>query len=492
MPPPVTPFSSVIAGFNGFIDPHLYGAKGDMVQYSDVETYASNWIGTPSGHVFTDADVGKPLYADWGGSPFSIIAVDKVLNRVQLNKTVTSGLTGRNCFWGTDDTAALRLALLAAKLNLGGGIAGSSTSSTKNQNYGKCVKLRAGASYLVKNSSADYAGGKVAALQLPRRTSLIGGGVGPRQSNICVAPDSYGHGIANEEILAYDDFNTIANLCVRGFKGFGAANVLDGIHLEIAFNSYSETDAFTNMFDVDIVGFTRDGLYLQGRGEGVFRNVRALSNGRYGIYAYRSMDSKFIECNAGGNSLTGIRVDACASVMFMGCKSFFNGSAGGTNVTDCANWHIWSDDGKNSAGVYNTCESQESRGSGWVLEGAGRMMMTNCIADQVGRSIVGTGTRPTICSGFHFKQGTVSPYHISIRDCRVSGGAYGTPNWGYGTDAVYLETGTSALHGNIELMPEITYSGSLNVSPGSYGKVAGPGATNGLNTRLLIDGVALT
>jgi hypothetical protein len=330
-----------------------------------------------------------------------------------------------------------------------------------------------------------------AALNIPRRCALIGGGVGPAQSVISVAPDSYGHGVANEQTLAFDDYNTIANLTIEGFKGLGSANGLDGLYLYIAFNGYSNVDAWTNVFDVTVQGFKRNGVYINGRGEGVFRNVRANSNGQYGFHIERSMDSKWIECNAGGNSKTGFRVEATSSAMFAQCKSYYNGSAGGTSYADCANWHIVSDDGKNAAGIYTSCESQESRGSGFVFEGAGLVVLNGCTASMFGRTAQGSGTRPDICSGYHFKDGIVPAQHITVANCRLDGGTY-FADWGYGTNGVHLDAGTTGVHGNFEIGPYAPYSSSLNIAPNSYGPVGGAGATNGLNTRLRVNGVALT
>lgn len=497
MAPPIVSLSSVLPGYSGFIDPHFppYNAKGDTVSYADLVTYSGNQIGTPSGHVFTDADVGKLFYSDLGGNPRTITAVDKIDNRITVSgSAITSGQTNKYGLWGTDDTAAIRAALAAAAMNIGGGIPGSASAATKNRNYGKAVRLRSGGNYLVRNTAADFAAGRWAALEIPRRCALVGSGPGPRQTIINVAPDNYGHGIANQTQLAYDDFTTLANLSIFGSKGLTAPNSGDGIHFEFAFNGYDETDQFCNIWNVDVRQFPQSGTYLNGRGEGVFSNIRSIDNSLYGFNITGFMDSTFVACNAGGNSKTGFRISRTPSSRFVGCKSYYNGSTGGTDYADCAGWYIYSDDTKNSVAQYIGCESQESRGSSFVLDGAGRVLLDACMAGDPGRAPIGSGTRPNVCSGFHLRTGLVSAFHNTFSNCRVgpSVALYSANNWGYGTHAVYLEAGVNANHGDIWTDPTIMYSSSLNVSPGSYSSVGGPGATSGLNTLLRVNGVALT
>lgn len=477
--------------YSGSLDVHLYGAKGDTVSYRDA-TINGNTLTAPQ-HDFTSADIGKLIYiASTTARTVTAVNVDGNSKKISFSGGSLGGpWSPGQWLMGTDDTAAIYAAIQAAGRNRGNGIAGSLTSGSKNSNWGKAILFRPGHSYLVRNTATDFANGRLAALPLPPRVALVGGAPGaPRQSMIVHAPDSYGHCIANDTVDAFSDFITIANLSIWGTFWFGGGNRQDGININVAFDGYEFVDPNINITNCDVFEHNRDALAINGRGQNFLSHLRLLNNNRYGLFCDNTMDSTFLGIDAGGNLKTGFRLSKTSSSRYVGCKSFYSGVTGGTDPADCANFAIVSDDNRNTISHYIGCESQEARGSGWYIESS-RGQYSACASYDPGRATMGSGTRPTVCAGFHLS-GNKNEYNI-FSDCKVGPSVviYSSSRWGYGTNAVHIDTGPIGNVGNIWTDPLINYSSTLN--PAGTGSAKGGGGTsNGTNTGLRVDGVACT
>lgn len=489
----------VLLNYSGFIDPHKFGAKGDAVKYTDGITYAGEAALGSVSHTFTPEDVGKRIYVD------ALFGGRTVTSYISPNKVGVSGAApaaaASNHFWvmGTDDTAALRAALAAAGSNRGGGIAGGLASGTKNMNYGRLVMLRPDSRYLVRNPQADFNAGRLAALEIPPRCGIVGV-AGVRNASIIAGSDHYGHIVANQTENSFADFITLANFSIDGISAL-ATSALNGIHIDLGFDGYSETDAFLNIFNVDVRDTRQHGIYLNGRGEAILSNIRIPGARQTGLYLNDMMDSTFIAVNAGGAKRTGIRVDKTAACRFVGCKSYYAGSSGAAVAGDCAGWWITSDMHQNGGNQYVGCESQESRGSGWLVE-TGRGHFIGCKSADPGRRTIASGTLPAVRAGFSF-EGIHARYNTLV-GCVVQPdlGVWednaketvqnetqqpnrALRNWGYATDSVFLGPDASDTRGEVWTYPLTDYDTG-------FGAVGGAGATNGKNTKLRVDGTALT
>lgn len=492
----------VLLNYHGFIDPHKFGAKGDTVKYSDGIAYAGGTEFGSVSHIFKPEDVGKVFYTD---AAYGRLTVSGYIspNRITLSGTSAFGSEQTGRFWimGTDDTAALRAALAAAARNRGGGIAGGLASGSRNQNYGSVVMLRPDSRYLVRNTAADLAAGRTAALEIPQRCGLVGL-AGVRNASIMAVPDNSGHVVANLGADQFNDFLTVANFTIDGLSGLGSYNnSQDCLHLEIAFDGYVEVDAFHNVFNVDTREARRHGIYIEGRGEGVYSNIRAIGAKQTGIYIARSMDSTYIAVNAGGSKKTGIRIDATTACRFVGGKSFYSGASGGAVAGDCAGWWATSDMAENGGNQYIGCESQESRGSGFLIE-TGRSHLVGCKVADPGRLTIASGTLPAVRAGYAI--GGALARHNTLVGCVVQPdlGVWADGqrdvvqnetqqpdrskrNWGWGTDSVNIDGNATGTRGEVWTDPLTDYDTG-------FGAVGGAGASNGKNTKLRVDGTALT
>lgn len=485
----------MVLGYSGFVDPHAFGAKGDGVFYSDGITVTGAATLESETHVFTSADVGKNLYVD----SMNVRTVVSVNTDGNPRKVTLSGVgadsSGGNHYWimGTDDTAALRAALAVAGQNRGGGISGGVAAGSKNRSYGRLVVLRPDSIYMVGNTSAEYnnGAGTLAALSLLPRTGIVGM-AGVRNATIMSWPTHRGHVIMSAPIDGFHDFLTLANFSVHMNGNVNSSSsALNAVHLDLGFDGYPEVDAFFTISQMDIVQPSRDGLYYNGRGEGSITNMRVLNARRHGYNFDGGMDSTFVALNAGGCRNNAFRIYATSSSRFVGCKGFYSGKYGASDPTLSANWYIGSDHAHNSTSQFVGCESQESRGSGVLLE-AGSCMLDFRIADPGRQKMIDerpSDTLPTIISGIHMRGAVCQDNDIramirpDLGYWAKAGGA--STNWGGAGNAVTVEAGPTNNSGTVKTMTGIDY-------PSGSGPFGGTGTSNGANTQLRVNGVAMT
>jgi hypothetical protein len=473
-----------------FIDVHAYGAKGDAVGNHDGVVTGGTTFSAAS-YQFPASRVGQTIYVN--GSARVITSVSNGV--ATLSSSVTNG-TGIPWLVGTDDTNAIEAAMQAAR-TVGAAVGDGSTSETNSWGpipFGGTVMLRSGRGYLVKNTQARFDAGKTAAIVVPRRCALRGGGMG--QTHIILAPGNVGHGVTNENSQisggSWSDFLQAQDFSVFCNGGWQSSSCLSGVYVKVAFNNYVKTDAFPYMANIRVFEAKQDAFYISGRGEGVYFNLFAGNAFRYGFFIDGSMDSRFFVCNSGGAFKTGFRVNKSANIHLTNCKSYYSGATGGSSNADCANFALLADSFVNGLVYLTNCEAQESRGSGFYIE-SGMNLLNGCISSDPGRAaLVATGTPPTVRAGYHLKDANSAhqnPKYNRFNSCI----AQPTLTFDYndlsntascGTNALYIEgTANKGNIGDIYTFPQATYSDS---------KVAGTGTTSGQNTGLRVDGVALT
>lgn len=468
-----------------YIDPHLYGAKGDAVAAVDGVISGGTSLSSPT-YQFVASDVGKLCFINENERTITAVAGGVAT----LSAPVANGTTYR---WliGTDDTAAIENAMIAAK-TIGVDFASGLVSESGRWGsipFGGTVVLRSGHGYLVRNTQVRYDAGKLGAVTVPRRCGLKGGGIS--QTHIYLAPGNIGHGVANENagITGWDDFMTLSDFSLFGNHDLQGSGCLDGIYFNAAFNNYLKVDNFMLMENIRVFECKRNCYFISGRGEGIFSNLFAYSAFQYGFHIYNHMDSRFYCCNAGGCLKTGMRLEKCANDHFTNCKSFYNGASGGTGLADSANFALIADSYLNGQVLMTACESQESRGSGFYIT-SGLNIFNSCLAADPGREPIGSDPRPAVMAGFHIAQANTAhrnAKHNFFNNCVVRPSLtlnYGNPdanNIYCGTHAVYIDDYCLGNKGNIWTFDNAVYTSA---------KYGGTGTTNGKNTGLRIDNVA--
>lgn len=496
---------------NGFINPCLpfvwnsvtYRAKGNAV--SEADGVSGGTTLSSASYTFTDKDVGKSVWLD-GAGPSTITSTSAGV--ATFTPSLASG-SAKQWLVGFDDTDAINAALQLAKNYYGNPGNSGATASYGGVMRGNAVVLPPGG-YVISNSSASYSGGKTAAIKMPRRVSFMGMG-GSNVTHLYCAGSFYGNVIALENPTGYDDFVRIYGLSLFCNGGWSSmSNQIDGLSIALSPGlSFKKVNAFNRVRDIRIWEPRRIGLYVAGSGEAVYEEIYIYAAQLYGLYMDACYDSWFSQINIGGCYKTGVRCWKAANCHIQNCKSFFNGSTGGTNAADSANFVCSADSTIGGLTYFSNCEAQESRGPSWVIEG-GVNIFSHCLAQDPSRrnSQLGADTgRPTIRAGFQLQgnQANRSPSINTFIGCVVqpSVSIFSTPN-DNGTHALNIDGGggsfqaTANNRGDIFTYPTAQYQDANNISTynGSNGaagaKVGGSGATNGLNTGLRVDGVALT
>lgn len=374
--------------------------------------------------------------------------------------------------------------------------------------YGKVGLLTPGVNYPVGNTSAQYSGGKLSALWQPRRTTVTCLSMGEHGSSICMIPGSYGHVISNRSTTSYSDFLQLFNITIVADGDF-STNSLDGVHWDLPYGNYDKVDPYHRIEKVRVERSRRHGYYFNGKGELKVRDCDAFNSGSYGMFITGQYDISVIGGQFGGCSKTGFRIDSPGPIQVTGIKSFYSGSGGGSNDEDCANIVLENLTGDaHSGGAFITnFQAQESRGCGIIIK------IRNCqVYGQVqdpNRSTIGAASgRPTVKAGVYLK----GPYACG-NDLRIIVMAalteYATPNWPADTCILAIDGDDpfSTTNGG----PQNNY-GEINypvdfITPGNgtlkgvtftgtgqalYDAAGQKGCVNGKNTRLLVNGVALT
>lgn len=475
-----------------YIDPHDYGAKADCIELFDA-SFSPSGVTSPS-HTFTEEDIGKTLtcYVGWntGDVEHTITSVSN--GEAVVTPAYASSSSNIRCIFGTNNVDAFEQAMTAAT-NLERAELGDGTDPTAWGTIpaGGAVVMRNG-SYMFSNSEARYNAGKLGGINVPRNCGLVGQGTG--QTNIVLSGCHYGHGVANAgaSTLAGDQRLYIKGFSVFGGRGMAGPNTLDCVHFATGMGHYSNVDNYSIFSNIQANQSRRHGFFTKGRGECLFENLWAMNAEEYGYLIDGIQDTRFTECNAGGNRLTGFYVEASASSAFNNCKSFYNGDGGGTDVIHSCNWYISNDQHSYRKGstIYVGCESQESRGSGWVIDG-GLCQFIGCLSSDPDR--LGSGTRPDIKAGIHLREdGSMNVFEGFY--VRPALGLDWTNENHYGGDyAVYIERNgmVDVNNSNYERHGPRGNKGSIyTLEPTTYNvaKIGGPGTTNGLNGLLRIDG----
>lgn len=371
--------------------------------------------------------------------------------------------------------------------------------------FGKVGLLTPGGVYPVTNSAAQYGAGKLSCLEARRRISITTIGIGEHTATIVASPGTYGHVLSNK-ISASDfpDFVQLSNFTISGDGGF-SPNGLNGLHWETPYGNYSKVDPYTRFYNLRVERAKVHGYYFEGKGEVKIRDCDAFNCGGYGMFLTGQYDVSVIGGQFGANSLTGFRVDSPGPIQVTGIKSFFNGGGGGSNDEDCANivLECLTGDTLVGDGFLTNFQCQESRGCGLVVK------IRNCqIYGQIqdpNRSTIGSPTgRPTVKAAIYLKGGYAcnNDFKVLVDPALTR---YATPNWPADTNIIYID-GDSTFNptnggpqnnfGDIDypidfIMPGNTVRQGIQFT-GTGTPFSGGGTVNGKNTRLKINGVALT
>lgn len=475
-----------------FTDPHLYGAKGDAVSLPNA-VVTNGLTVSHSQYQFKASDVGKTI---WIAGGWQDNGYERTILSVSAGVATLSAVIGhsgnRYVLFGTDDTAAIQAAFDAAEIIMLS-VAPTTNNGTGNGiPTGGAVVLRQGG-YIVKNTQARIDAGKPAAICVPRRCGLYGQGQG--STAIYTAPGNIGHSIANKFAAtvpantAADEKITLADFSLYGLRDIQGAQALNGIHLALSMGGYSEVDAYCQMSNINVHGSRGNGIYLKGRGENFFTNINVNFACAHGWDIQTMQDARWLNCNAGGNYYAGFHIYDAPSCSFVNCKSYYNGSNGGVDPELTCNWYISDANHSYNKGtsMFTACEAQESRGSGWVIDG-GLCQFSNCLSSDPKR--FGSAPFPDVCAGLHMRKNASNNVFDSFYIRAALGLDWGgsTENHNGGMYALYIEYNNSS---NNKLKGPRGNKGhiyTLEPSVYSVSKLGGPGVTNKLNCGLYVDG----
>lgn len=395
-----------------------------------------------------DDDIPRIITAIGGPNGKSAIFTPAAANSQEGNgqqywdPALNGGAGGMNIYYvedqpdlfllGTDDTDGLRLAQEHAA-TLFAGITGTGKPqsipaigaglvSDKLQMplsfyrggipMGGTVQLRAGRGYIVRNDKADYDLGVTSALRHPRRTALIGGR-GMFGSTLYLKPGSWGDVWAPEGSEStggyYCDFITVEGITAYPFasywnsnRGTGSGKARYGFKLRVAFDGYAKADPYCRMSRLQTWDSWEAGFKFQGRGELFAFDLNAAQGKELGFDVDGLADSRFLHLVAAGCGHAGLKTMGGGPLHYSESKFFYNGQGGGDDPTKCCN--VWSttDNEYTGASTFNQIETQESRGSAWVIE-APRGKYNNCTAYDPGRETMGGGTLPPVIAGVHLR-----------------------------------------------------------------------------------------
>lgn len=481
---------NLLMGLTGSIDPHhpmfAGGAKGDCLAVNNGSVSGGNQLTIPN-HTPKTYYVGKSVFIN--GVERTVASING--GAYVLSSSVGNG-TSLPILMGTDDTAAINAALAyAAAVRVPYGDGGGADAGVNVVAVGGLVQLRS-ASYLISNSQASYTGGKLSAIQVPRRVAFLGQGIHTTQLHF--KPGSYGHIVAPKLIgsSAWIDLIEIGRFSVYGYRGWNP-NGLNGLHLDVAFDGYSTVDPMNQIHDIRIQEAPQDAYYFGGRGEAVIQNVHAYFTQRYGLHLRAFNDSKIINCNFGGSNKTGIRIYASGACTLVGIKSFFSGAGGGAVAADCAGIHMDGDTLFSGNVNLTDVEVQESRGSSLVVQ-SGSNRFSNVRALDPGRSSIAGGTLPSVVAGWDLNGSFCRQNTFSDCTAGPSLGLFQADNWGNAGNSVNIDGSAEANRGNIWTFVPTTGPPSEPGTDydGGFGAKGGAGISNGKNTLLKVDGVALT
>lgn len=370
--------------------------------------------------------------------------------------------------------------------------------------YGKTIILDHTKTICVSNTQAQWNSGKTSCLIMRRRCSITSMAGGCHGATFVLRPGSYGDVLSNKDITTFTDFAMMSNFTINGDKDFNSQG-RDGLHWETPYGNGDKVDPYSQFRNIRIERTKRHGSYWHGKGEIKIREVDAFNCGEYGMFLTGQYDVSVIGGQFGGCSKTGLRIDSPGPAQVCGVKSFFNGSGGGTNDEDSAGIVFECTTGDIFVGnAYITqVQTQETRGSGIVIS-IRNCQIVGCQFLDPNRTGVGSGTRPSNIAGIHLK----GPYACNSYIQAYVGPtltAYATPNWPVDTHVLRIDgdvpfnsdnggpqNNTGYISYPVDtILPGGAVHKGVTVS-GTGAILFGGGCTNGKNTGLLVNGVALT
>ena len=286
-----------------------YGAKPDRTTRTDGAITTGTATLTSASGTFTSADVGKPLTVTGAGTAgvplVTTISAVTSATQVTLAANAATTVSGASYTYGTDNRAAIQLALTDSKTAGRGcvyapagsyGVSGTATCPTDNTI--PCALAIAGGTMLM--GDGPYAS----------EIYLLAGATD--QCNILM--NWYGSAIGGN-----DQHITIRDLSVNGNSiNQTAANRHEGLW-------------FSHMRDLTVSHVNVRNIYSQGAG---------VAKESHCIVAYQSTDVFYEDCVAyrddGGNTASGIGAGDCEAVRIVGCVSHDLNLGWGITTYDCS------------------------------------------------------------------------------------------------------------------------------------------------------------
>jgi len=368
--------------------------------------------------------------------------------------------------------------------------------------FGKVGLLTPGVSYPVSNSSAQFSGGKLSALIVRRRTAVTCLSDSEHGANIVLMPGSYGSVLGNKSTSSFTDFVTLSNFTIV-CDGDYSTNSLYGLHFQNPYGDYAKTDPYVRFKNLRVERARLHGYFIKGKGEIKIRDCDAFNCSGYGMFITGQFDCSLIGGQFGGCGLTGLRVDSPGPIQITGIKSFFNGSAGGSNDEDCANLVVENLTGDFHAGgaFMSNVQCQESRGCGIVIKIRSCVTSNLQIQDPNRSAVGGPSGRPTVKAGIYLKGPIACGNHIHaiVMPALTE---YDSPNWPADTSIIHIDGddpfnstngGPQNNTGIIEYPVNYIRPGGSILNGvqfnGSGSAFSGNGCINGKNPNLFLNGV---
>lgn len=376
---PLSAFTRLTTGKINVKEPP-YNCRGDYREVRDgvVDQYSTTL--RSASNPFSPADVGKLIFIG-----------NRSNGRATMTRTIAAyvspgeitfgpapgGSTGPASYgdanlvigWGTDDTAGMRLALLAA----------APPAGAKNI-FGGALEVPPGF-YLTDH------------LYLPTKTAIVG--YGPRQSVFVRKPSASNlPTLSNQN--AIDDFPVLINLGIYGLKVLQAGTQRGYSYAATApFGSYFYVAPYPHWHGIHVWETSGDGIVHTGQGNGIMTDVN------------------IADCRGCGFNLQGFDMDI-ANIYVLGCSNsaiFMEYGAAGNNINNgkfsysagnsFAQTTQAFDVGalvyigfETSGNRFNNCRAQESFLSCWVIGGKHNHLI-GCGSEDAGNVGYGPNVQPS-------------------------------------------------------------------------------------------------
>ena len=248
------------------------------------------------------------------------------------------------------------------------------------------------------NAAAAAGGGRI---YIPSGTTVVSGlvmqnctwldGQGMHATTIKLKNGSNTSVITNyvspDGIIANAEFVAVTNLMIDGNKT-NQTTTSHGIYFtsnptQTHATNDLDFDTHQRVENVEIYNCHDDGFSASSRSSMVLLNVYTFKCDGNGFSS--TYDTDYESCVSGWAGINGFYINN-SSVRLAACKAFYSGQV---SVGPAAGIGIYITSGQGGVSL-SSCEAQDNRGSGYVLNDASRVTMVGCVADSNSTSSAGT------------------------------------------------------------------------------------------------------